>query len=272
VNRRTARYTGFGLFVLLLTFGGLAVADDPIFDPNEPPVRLKKKKKADADKATDNKPEPPKKDGAAKKDAEPDKPKPKKLIDPEEERQRLVERVLKNMKEVEERLAKNNPGLGTREVQRDILKDLDALIEQSKQQPPPQGGRRNQSSKSSKGSQSSGKPKDSRKPKDSGKPKDSAKGQGDKQQKDKKGDKGKDKSRQPKKGGNKDGGGGDSRMGKKDKNKLADLFKDVWGQFPETMRMEMDAYARAKFLPKYDALLKQYYRTISEQDRSKEGE
>ena len=59
---------------------------------------------------------------------------------------------------------------------------------------------------------------------------------------------------------------------KKDNTTIGDLFKDVWGHLPLNKRQEMDAYARERFLPKYDEILRQYYRTISEQGRHKDGE
>ena len=54
-------------------------------------------------------------------------------------------------------------------------------------------------------------------------------------------------------------------------NTIADLFKDVWGHLPQTKRQEMDVYLQERFLPRYDEILRQYYRTISEQGR-KDGE
>jgi hypothetical protein len=276
MNCRIVGYSAIGLFVLSLAWAGLAAADDPILDPNEPPVRLKKKKRPDADKAVDKKTEPGKEDEDKKgdedkkKDADKNdkdkKPLPNTEAELKEERERLVKRMLKKMETVEERLAKNDPGLGTREMQRDILKDLDALIEQTKQQPPPQGSKsRSNSSKNSRNQKNSKNSKNS---------KDSQKSGKDKSRKDK--GRQKDKSSARKRGneGKKDGngaGGGDKKS-KMNKNKLAELYKDVWGHLPETMRQEMDAYSRAKYIREYEALLKQYYRTISEEDRSKEGE
>jgi hypothetical protein len=35
-------------------------------------------------------------------------------------------------------------------------------------------------------------------------------------------------------------------------------------------RMEMDAYGRERFMRRYDDLLQQYYRTISEQSRRRD--
>ncbi len=46
-------------------------------------------------------------------------------------------------------------------------------------------------------------------------------------------------------------GGNDPQM--KDPN--ADLYKDVWGHLPETLRAEMNAYSNTKgFMPEYEAL------------------
>jgi hypothetical protein len=54
-----------------------------------------------------------------------------------------------------------------------------------------------------------------------------------------------------------------------EQRKLADLYKDVWGHLPETVRQQMDAYAREQFHPKYQELLKQYYATLAEKGRQK---
>ena len=67
-------------------------------------------------------------------------------------------------------------------------------------------------------------------------------------------------------------GGKQNASTKKDNTTIGDLFKDVWGHLPLNKRQEMDAYARERFLPKYDEILRQYYRTISEQGRHKDGE
>ena len=61
-------------------------------------------------------------------------------------------------------------------------------------------------------------------------------------------------------------GGG---RGKDGRGKIADLYKDIWGHLPETLRQEMDAYSREKFMAKYNDLLKQYYSTIAEKGRQK---
>ena len=121
-----------------LILGSLACADDAPDKP-EPPVRLKKKNRPaneDAGKivppaAEEKKPEPkePAKAGEPKKEAEPEPQ------DPEQDEKETLERLSRNLRTAEERLANKEVGDGTRQVQRDILKDLDALIELS-QRPP----------------------------------------------------------------------------------------------------------------------------------------
>src|SRR5205085_6822043 len=66
--------------------------------------------------------------------------------------------------------------------------------------------------------------------------------------------------------GSEPGGGGTSSV---QKNRNADLFKnDVWGHLPESLRPDMNAYSNPQpFMPKYDDLIKKYYRTIAEQGR-----
>jgi hypothetical protein len=51
----------------------------------------------------------------------------------------------------------------------------------------------------------------------------------------------------------------------------SDLTKDIrdaWGHLPETKRKELEDYARETgFMPKYDALIRKYYQTLSETSR-----
>ena len=69
------------------------------------------------------------------------------------------------------------------------------------------------------------------------------------------------------------GGLGTTKHDKDAKNKLnhiADLDRSPWGHLPESKRLEMDAYSRERFMPRYEDLLRQYYRTIAEQGRRKD--
>lgn len=279
MRRRTGnKFLAAWLLSLFFGLGSLLRADDPLLDDTEPPLRLKKKNKRDQDRAADQKPAAPDRKGEPKKDNEAGKncqttkdarpkkdTKAKKLAAKKpgqgaEARRQLIQGMLKKMRTVEDRLAKNNPGRGTRAIQREILDDLDKLIETTRQQPPSQGGgsRRRQSSQQQKNAnrQNSRRPKGGKQPRG-----------GNQQNQSRPGGKPQrsgSAARQPGRGG----------LGapKRDKNNLADLFKDVWGHYPETMRMEMEAYSRAKFIPKYRALLRQYYRTLAEDGRRKQGD
>ena len=54
------------------------------------------------------------------------------------------------------------------------------------------------------------------------------------------------------------------------KDPNADLYKEAWGNLPETLRAEMNAYSNTKgFMPEYEALISKYYSTIAEEGRRK---
>jgi hypothetical protein len=69
-------------------------------------------------------------------------------------------------------------------------------------------------------------------------------------------------------GGDKPGAGTGSSQG--EANKLTEIYKEIWGHLPETLRAEMNAYGREQFMEKYSELIRQYYRTIAEKGRRKE--
>lgn len=282
----------------VLALAGLALAaDEPPAkqSPDEPPLRLKKKKQTDGPaKPEPGKPAKPpgKKEPPKAEDKEPEAEQPE--IDEKE----VLARITKNMRAVEEKLAKREITDGTRQTQDDILKDLDLLLVQlrraqgeaadqhqgQEQQDQEQNqkdkqGKAGSKSKSSAGKQQPGAGKSrgrtmsrsqaralrrmqqraSRPGGRQGGPR-QAKG-GQKQ--------GQDKNMARNQGsGNQPGGGGTS-SGPKYRN--ADLDKtSVWGHLPEALRPDMNAYSNPQpFMPKYDDLIKKYYRTIAEQGRRK---
>jgi hypothetical protein len=223
--------------VLALTLAGLSFADDPKPEPEEPPVLLKKKKK---DPPAEEKPAP--KDKAKAKEDEPKDPADG-TVDPKE----VLERINKNIRESEERLSKKDPGDGTREVHRHIVKDLNSLIEQAKQPPPPSGG--DPSAKSDNDSQQQ--TANSQRPR-----------RGDRSRKD-----GSQDSKASKGNGNTGGNGNSDGNGN---TRKPDPFKDRGPSLPEMPRTEIDAYQRDEYAARYTELLKQYYQTIAEKGR-KEG-
>jgi hypothetical protein len=269
-------------------FAGLALAQEPPAQPDDPPVRLKKKPKADAapqpepDKppTKDEKKDPPKKDDSK------DEPEPPA---PQEDEAEVLNRVTKNVRLSEEKLANKELTDGTRQLQDDILKDLDSLIK-SAENPPPQGsggggGEDNQQGQSDNkqgggmskqsgkqgSSQGGGSQRASRGRRDGSSQanKSGSGSQGKQGTQTAKGDPSK-QGGQPKQGSGNMGGGGDGKPTDPLKDKNADLYKDVWGHLPEALRAEMMAYSNDKqFMAKYDELIKRYYRSIAEQGRRK---
>lgn len=62
-----------------------------------------------------------------------------------------------------------------------------------------------------------------------------------------------------------DGAGFGKSSPKRQNDKLADLYKDVWGHLPDRLRQEMDLYYREQFMPRYSELLRRYYAALAEQ-------
>ena len=51
---------------------------------------------------------------------------------------------------------------------------------------------------------------------------------------------------------------------------LADVAKDIWGNLPDTLRQEFDHYYREQFMPRYRDLLQQYYLRLAETEHDSE--
>jgi hypothetical protein len=265
--------TALALTLLIMSY---LQAQEPPKTGDEEPPRLMKKVKPGADR--EPKPNrgniPPTLPDEDKKSAPDDKG----MGDAEpmadesgEDEQEVLNRVAENMRRSENDLANKELGEGTRQVQRDILKDLDALIEQEKN-----GNQDSASSSDSSSSPSSGS-------KSKGSRSQSAKGKGGKKQGGTQMAKGSGQNNQPKEGSNSKGANQPGKMGtnpgsggsgskESDPDKLADVYKDIWGHLPETLRAEMNAYAsKEEFMNKYKDMLKQYYTTIAEKGRRKGG-
>ena len=235
---------------------------------------------------------------------EPAKVEPKEELDV----QKTAERIAENAQKAGERLKEKDPGADTRKIQQEILKDIDALLKKAQEpppsppmssdmpppkdgMPPPKDGMSSKSPmpmggpsgmpppKGASGSQGNEGKKPRRERKSRG---DSPMGMGEPmanagpkgmnpmpEKKDpKEGPKGREGTEK------KDGKEGDQfgkRSPKRENDKLADLYKDVWGHLPERLRQEMDLYYREQFMPRYSELLKQYYSALAEQ-RKKSGD
>jgi hypothetical protein len=269
------------LFALILSVSLAAVAASQ--DAQKP-----------AAKAEDKRAEP-------KKDAE--KPDEKPADGDEIDVHKTAERIAENAQKAGDRLKEKDPGADTRRIQDEIIKDIDALIKKAQNpptppmnsdmspmtpppksdMPPPMGNMGGAGSpkngmgggtqpKSPMGMGSSGPSgggsKAGRRPQRQRKPRgDSPMSMSEPMAK-----AGSDmnpmpampESKDP--SGEKPSGGGFAKSSPKRQNdKLADLYKDVWGHLPDRLRQEMDLYYREKFMPRYSELLRQYYAALAEQ-------
>jgi hypothetical protein len=278
----------------------VALAQEPAGD--DPPVRLKKKVRPDAaEKAKEEPPKPaePPRDEPKEKEKEKAKeakePKegdePPAAEQPETDEAEVLNRVGKNMRTSEDRLANRELTDATRQVQEDILKDLDALINQQKNGG---GNDQNQNQNEQQNQQQNDGAKKDGQQKQDGKTKvgmgakrrglkgqQQARGQGQQRGQAQAGRQPGAQGQQQANAGQPQGqkpqgqqanpanqGGGGQSQG--EPTKLAEMYKDVWGTLPETMRAEMNAYSREQFMAKYNDLIKQYYSTVAEKSRKKE--
>jgi hypothetical protein len=275
---------------LILT--GMAVlADEPPADQGEPPVRLKKKnkpndptkppmveekddKKVDKkDDKKDDKKAPEKPEAMPDKDGLP--------IGDDEDEKEILERIGRNMKASEDKIANKELDDATRQTQEDIIKDLDALIKMSENG----GGDDNQDQQNNagenKGGQQQQKQQGQRQANRSGKQRSGQRMAGRQRGQQQQQQARNNPSGQPNQGnqnpmgdqkpgntGNNPGAGANQQAGPL--NRDADLFKDPWGHLPETLRAQMNAYGnREKYMDKHQELIKQYYRILAAQGQGR---
>jgi len=252
------RSTLCGLFVVFLTWGGHGFADARAQEQPEPPALLKKKvKPQQPPTAPDKKPEklPEKKPEAspkpeAKKPEESREDPDREALELEQKMQEAKKRLLENFKLADDRLEKKDAGEGTQQVQRDIVHDLEELIDQTQRLQQPQEQQQSSSSSSSSS-------------------------QRKQQARSRRMQRNRSSARRPtptpeQENPTSQATGNLRKYGKEQQDnmsKIADLYKDVWGHLPETLRQEMDQYSREQFMAKYNDLLKQYYSTIAEKGR-----
>jgi hypothetical protein len=303
-----------GLLILAVAVAGLVAQDKPAADQDDPPVRLKKKDRAKADPEEPARPKEeakPDKEPPGKPPIEDKKPRPEERVqkpgeqpdkpeEPEVDEQEVINRALKSSRSAEERLANKETDDRTQQHQRDVLRELDSLIDLEKAAQQGQGQQQDQD-------QQNGEQQQQNQDKQNGKAQQqkgamgkqgnrtrqqmaqgqqqgrrhgrrvargNRQGQGSGQQQ-----QGDGQDQQQANGQNNQGGAQGGRNGKNgggmggtsttEENNLADVYKDVWGHLPEALRNEMSAYSREEFMAKYKDVLKQYYATIAEKGRKK---
>jgi hypothetical protein len=247
----------------------LLAADDPPAEQPELPVRLKKKNRPIVETPPKEEPPAPKVDEPKGKQPEPKEKvgdEPPVPIDPDMDEQETLARVARNMKASEDRLANKELGEGVRLVQKDIVDDLDKLINKLNQPNSGGGGSSGASGgqKQQSGQQASSGGRRSQQKPGQGQSAQQKPGQGNSGQKPGQGSQ--QVSSKPGAGSNPGAGNG----GPQGENKIPDIYKDIWGHLPESLRQEMMAYSREEYMAKYKDIIKQYYSTIAEKGRKKE--
>ena len=180
-----------------------------------------------------------------------------------------LDAIVERMRSVQQRLQKTETDQETRQLQTQIVKDLDELIEKLKNQkpPPPPKSDQNQpppppmGNPPPDGAPRGGQPKPQNSQKQRGgsdqqqqqKPKPEPQSAGEKKPS---GDKSRDSDQQANRG----------RSAEEEAARQR-LAKDVWGHLPAAMRQDLLNVYSEKFLPKYDDLVRKYYEALAEQNR-----
>lgn len=148
-------------------------------------------------------------------------------------------RIGQQMRAAESLISKRDTSTRTQELQQQIVRDLDLLLQQTKQQC--QGGQCQPSPKAGQPKPSPSNSPAKSKPSGDGEP------------------------------GNKPAQDSTDRLGKPGENKSDDaaamdqLVKEVWGHLPEKVRGQMQNVGVEQFLPKYERLIEEYYKRLAEE-------
>jgi hypothetical protein len=220
------------LLGLVVALPGAAADDEPA--ESGEPIRLKKKSRPDTEQPA-ARPEP----------AEPPAP----PSDAGSDRETLT-RLYRNLRASQDRLGQRDVGDATQQIQRDIVRDLQALVEQTRrqQQANPPSGSSEVPPMDSAGS-TEPRPAPGSEP---ARPGPNPMGQADR--------------------GPGTADPATAASARPQLSRLAELYKEVWGHLPEALRLEMDAYSRERFMARYRDVLEQYYTTIAEKGRRQEME
>ena len=211
---------------------GSAAADDP-------PVRLQKKDRPPPELVPEKIPVLPKEERQPAA--------PPEGVQLQQSIEEALARLTRDLEKADERLGQKDVGPATRQAQTDVVRGFDALIEHVRRQ-------QQQQQDSASAAEAA-----KRRQKQEGRQQTAKNTSGQKPQP----QPGQQPQDQPSNTGQ---GGGRSA---EEQRKLADLYKDVWGHLPETLRQQMDAYGREQFMAKHSELLKQYYATLAEKGRQK---
>lgn len=175
-----------------------------------------------------------------------------------------IESAIEGMRNAQKRIAEKDTSAKTREVQEQVVKDLEKLIEQAKkppQSPPPQSqnsqdqNQNPQDRKQGQGRKNSPQPED-----------------GQKTEEEKQSDSGEAPGRQKSESEKARESSDEARAAREREAEMArrrDLVKDVWGHLPPALRQKLLNVSSDKSLPKYDELIRRYFESLAEEGGSK---
>ena len=152
-------------------------------------------------------------------------------------------RIGRKMQEVERLIAQLEPGEPTQKLQRDIVSEIDELLKEARRQ------RSQQQSSANKQRQQSRRDKP-----DQPKQQQPAGGQ-------------------PDEGGNDPARDSTARLrpeasSEPDIGQMQDMLRELWGHLPEHERQQVINSTIEKFVPKYESLIKEYFKRLSEATRA----
>jgi hypothetical protein len=195
---------------------------------------------------------------------------------PADELEKLREQIARDMAAVEQKLKEHDAGDKTRDLQKQILTNLDKLLERPKDPPPnensqPMGGSASKDESSPMEPNSGSQSKPQRGASGSTTRRERREAQRRQEQQARGGPR-PSPSPTPKNNGlglasDPPPSGNPMAPRKGSHDSLADFAKDFWGQLPDTVRQEVDHYYREQFMPRYRDLLQQYYLRLAETER-----
>lgn len=178
----------------------------------------------------------------------------------QEQAENPLDAIVERMRAAQQRLLKTETDKETRELQTQIVKGLDELIEKLKNQPPPKSNQNQQPPPPMGDNDQNMPPRGSAQPK----PQNSEK-QGSGAEKQQPG--AASNQSQGEKSRQSSNPAGQQRLSAEEEAARQRMAKDVWGHLPPALRQELLNVYSEKFLPKYDELVRKYYEALAEQNR-----
>jgi len=167
-----------------------------------------------------------------------------------------LERAIEGMRDAQKKLADKETGKPTRDVQEQVIKDIEKLIELAKQPPPP-----SQNPNQSRNPRPKPKPQDQPDQNDRPESKPESSGSsGAPQTADQKTES--DRAREST---------DEQRQAREREAELArrrDMIKDIWGHLPPSLRQKLLNVGDEKTVPKYDDLVRRYFESLAEEGTS----